>query len=102
MTSSSSTSDDNEEKAKQIAQSMKADVAALSELLSKETLDESGEASIEELLARLENADGVAKGVENKLDALLGNLDSLLDALETTAETEPAQAAEKKQKPDEA
>jgi len=62
--------------------SIEADVAELEELLSRETLDDAGEASVAELLARLESADGVAKGVENKLDALLGNLDSLLAALE--------------------
>ncbi|KAJ7070685.1 hypothetical protein C8F01DRAFT_1244395 [Mycena amicta] len=66
----------DKEKAAQIAASMEADLAALIELLSKESLDEAGEASVEELLARLESADGVAKGVENKLDTLLGNLDT--------------------------
>ncbi|KAJ7492269.1 hypothetical protein FB451DRAFT_1388685 [Mycena latifolia] len=66
----------------QITASIEADIAELSELLSKDTLDDAGEASVAELLARLESADGVAKGVENKLDALLGNLDTLLASLE--------------------
>ncbi|KAJ6575485.1 hypothetical protein B0H19DRAFT_1128928 [Mycena capillaripes] len=66
----------------QITASIEADIAELSELLSKDTLDDAGEASVAELLARLENADGVAKGVESKLDALLGNLDNLLASLE--------------------
>jgi hypothetical protein len=66
----------------QLTASIEQDIAELNELLSKETLDDAGEASVAELLARLESADGVAKGVETKLDALLGNLDSLLAALE--------------------
>ncbi|KAJ6463745.1 hypothetical protein DFH09DRAFT_552353 [Mycena vulgaris] len=66
----------------QMTASIEADIAELSELLSKDTLDDAGEASVAELLARLESADGVAKGVESKLDSLLGNLDSLLASLE--------------------
>ena len=72
--------------AAQINASIEADIAELSELLSQDTLDDAGEASVAELLARLESADGVAKGVENKLDALLGNLDSLLASLEKNGE----------------
>ncbi|KAJ7155927.1 hypothetical protein C8R43DRAFT_1065498 [Mycena crocata] len=56
----------------QINASIEADIAELSELLSKDTLDDAGEASVAELLARLESADGVARGVEGKLDALIG------------------------------
>ncbi|KAJ6520186.1 hypothetical protein C8R45DRAFT_51868 [Mycena sanguinolenta] len=66
----------------QLTASIERDVAELNELLSKETLDDAGEASVAELLARLESADGVAKGVENKLDTLLGNLNNLLASLE--------------------
>ncbi|KAJ7103183.1 hypothetical protein B0H15DRAFT_942680 [Mycena belliarum] len=69
-------------KSPQITASIEADIAELSELLSKDTLDDAGEASVAELLARLESADGVAKGVESKLDSLLGNLDTLLASLE--------------------
>lgn len=75
----------------QITASIEADLAELNELLSKETLDDAGEASVVELLARLESADGVAKGVENKLDALLGNLDSLLATLEKDENDDLAQ-----------
>lgn len=66
----------------QITAAIEADIAELNDLLSKDTLDDAGEASVAELLARLETANGVATGVENKLDALLGNLDNLLAALE--------------------
>ncbi|KAJ7109845.1 hypothetical protein C8R44DRAFT_985892 [Mycena epipterygia] len=77
----SNKANDSDPKPAQIA-AIEADIAELSELLSKDTLDDAGEASVAELLARLESADGVAKGVESKLDALLGNLDSLLASLE--------------------
>ncbi|CAK5264461.1 unnamed protein product [Mycena citricolor] len=62
--------------------SIEADLAELTDLLSKGTLDEAGEANLAELLSRLESANGVAKGVESKLDSLIGNLDSLLESLE--------------------
>ncbi|KAJ6469591.1 hypothetical protein C8R47DRAFT_1325505 [Mycena vitilis] len=86
----------------QITAAIEADVAELNELLSRETLDEAGEASVEELLARLESADGVAKGVENKLDALLGNLDTLLASLEKnddSVQTDSQQPSESKDEP---
>ncbi|KAJ7651581.1 hypothetical protein DFH06DRAFT_1475621 [Mycena polygramma] len=86
----------------QITAAIEADVAELNELLSRETLDEAGEASVEELLARLESADGVAKGVENKLDALLGNLDNLLASLEKnddSVQTDSPQPSESTDEP---
>ncbi|KAJ7754992.1 hypothetical protein DFH07DRAFT_496872 [Mycena maculata] len=73
----------------QITAAIEADVAELNELLSRDTLDDAGEASVAELLARLESADGVATGVENKLDVLLGNLDNLLAALEKDDAPQP-------------
>ncbi|KAJ6609333.1 hypothetical protein B0H10DRAFT_2064390 [Mycena sp. CBHHK59/15] len=66
--------------------SIEDDIAQLNQLLSQESLDNAEEASVAELLARLESADGVTKGVESKLDALLGNLDSLLETLEKEGE----------------
>ncbi|KAF7347526.1 hypothetical protein MVEN_01508800 [Mycena venus] len=78
----------------QLNASIEADIAELNELLSKETLDDSEEASVAELLARLESADGVAKGVESKLDALLGNLDSLLAVLEEKEKTDEVENAQ--------
>ncbi|KAJ7665438.1 hypothetical protein DFH06DRAFT_313480 [Mycena polygramma] len=83
----------------QITAAIEADVAELNELLSRETLDEAGEASVEELLARLESADGVAKGVENKLDALLGNLDNLLASLEKNDDSVQTDSSESTDEP---
>ncbi|KAJ7269368.1 hypothetical protein B0H12DRAFT_1229506 [Mycena haematopus] len=90
----------------QLTASIEQDVAELNELLSRETLDDAGEASVAELLARLESADGIAKGVETKLDTLLSNLDNLLAALEEeksdksvqddSQQPPPSQATDKK------
>lgn len=64
--------------------SLEDDVKLLNSLLSQENLDEKEEASVAALLQRLESAEGVAAGMENKLDDLLSNLDNLLATLEPT------------------
>lgn len=64
-----------------------ADIAQLTSLLSDESsLESSSEADVAELLRRLESADGMARGIEARLDGMLGNLDSLLVSLESQAE----------------
>lgn len=77
---------------------LEADIAQLTSLLSQDTLDSQGEASVVELLQRLENADGIAKGMESKLDTVLDNLDNLLASLENreggATQAEPASKAE--------
>ncbi|KAK0208990.1 hypothetical protein DFS33DRAFT_1306780 [Desarmillaria ectypa] len=65
-----------------MTRSLDDDISLLNSLLSQDNLDESDEASVVELMQRLESADGVAKGMESKLDVLLGNLDTLLAVLE--------------------
>ncbi|KAF9469592.1 hypothetical protein BDZ94DRAFT_1242786 [Collybia nuda] len=62
---------------------LEADIAQLSALLSQESLNNDDDANVVELLQRLESADGVAQGVENKLDGILGKLDSLIGSLES-------------------
>lgn len=47
---------------------------------------EMSDEEILELLRKLEEADGVASGIEDKLDGILENLDSMLDRLEGRAE----------------
>ncbi|KAK0481482.1 hypothetical protein IW261DRAFT_1470904 [Armillaria novae-zelandiae] len=74
-----------------MAPSLDDDISLLNSLLSQDNLDESDEASVSELIQRLESADGVAKGMESKLDDLLGNLDALLAVLE---KNEPVQKQE--------
>ncbi len=64
-----------------------ADLALLTTLLSQDNLDETDEANVAALLSRLESADGVAQGMEHKLDSLLGNLDTLLATLEPQDQT---------------
>lgn len=60
-----------------------ADVAQVTKLLAQDSLNGDDEVNIAELFKRIENADGVAQGVESKLDDLLGTLDKLLQQLET-------------------
>jgi hypothetical protein len=64
---------------------MEANIAKMAALLSNKSEDN---VEVSELLARLENADGMAQGVEDKLDGLLGKLDDLLTSLETQNEVE--------------
>ncbi|KAI9067220.1 hypothetical protein FKP32DRAFT_1588860 [Trametes sanguinea] len=63
------------------ANSLEADIALLSNLLSQET-DESSH-DVTELLRRLEAAEGIADGVESRLDGIMDHLDSMLSELET-------------------
>jgi hypothetical protein len=44
--------------------------------------DSNDEVDISELLNRLESADGMAKGVEGRLDDILEDLDRLLESME--------------------
>ncbi|KAI0829082.1 hypothetical protein BC628DRAFT_1417433 [Trametes gibbosa] len=61
--------------------SLEADVALLSNLLSQ-NVDES-DPDVVELLRRLEAAEGIADGLENRLDGIMDHLDNLLYDLET-------------------
>ncbi|KAG2155741.1 hypothetical protein DEU56DRAFT_768980 [Suillus clintonianus] len=64
--------------------SLEADIAHLNTLLLNGSLDGSNETDdLMEILARLDSADGVAKGIEGRLDGILGTLDDLLTSLET-------------------
>lgn len=64
--------------------SLETDIAHLNALLLNGSLDGSHETEdLTEILARLDSADGVAKGIEGRLDGLLGTLDNLLSSLET-------------------
>jgi hypothetical protein len=64
-----------------------ADITSLSsESLMPELLSVGEEADVVELIGRLDSADGLAKGVENRLDDLLSGLDSLLATLEAKEE----------------
>ncbi|OJT13965.1 hypothetical protein TRAPUB_9504 [Trametes pubescens] len=67
--------------------SLEADIALLSKLLSQNA-DES-DPDVVELLRRLEAAEGIADGVESRLDGIIDHLDDLLSDLET--QTAPKQ-----------
>lgn len=51
-----------------------------------EEVEELGAEEVEELIRRLEAANGIADGVENKLDEILKHLDGLLGSLESPGE----------------
>lgn len=63
--------------------SLEADIAQLSALLSQEPSQGDSDVNVAELMRRIETADGMAEGVENKLDNVLSNLDHLLASLES-------------------
>jgi len=56
------------------------------ELVEGEKIEELGVEEVEELIRRLEAADGIANGVEDKLNGILEHLDGLLSSLEATGE----------------
>ena len=70
--------------------SLEADIALPTRLLSQDLNDpdsaDADPASVEELLRRLEAAEGLADGVEERLDGIIGNLDTLLSDLEAAQE----------------
>ncbi|KAL0951888.1 hypothetical protein HGRIS_008545 [Hohenbuehelia grisea] len=72
--------------------SLEADIAQLTLLLSQDPPDD--DTNIAELLARLESANGMAQGVESKLDGIIGNLDQLLSTLEAQSGSESPDAPE--------
>ena len=51
---------------------LQADLTFLSSLLSKEGKDDNADVDVAALLRQLETADGVAQGVENRIDGILG------------------------------
>lgn len=62
---------------------LEAEITQLTTLLSQDSLNSEDDANVVELLQRLEKADGVAQGVEDKLDNILGKLDGLISSLES-------------------
>ncbi|KAI0328472.1 hypothetical protein GY45DRAFT_1326351 [Cubamyces sp. BRFM 1775] len=66
--------------------SLEADIALLSNLLSQ-NVDES-DPDVAEVLRRLEAAEGIADGVESRLDGIIDHLDNLLSDLEARATPE--------------
>jgi hypothetical protein len=58
---------------------------------------EESDLDVADILQQLESAECVARGVENRLDDIIGNLDRLLAALEPSGRAEePLPAAEEK------
>jgi hypothetical protein len=55
--------------------------------VAEEETDELGMEEVEELMNRIEAANGIADGVEDKLNGILEHLDGLLSSLEAKGET---------------
>ncbi|KAI0082115.1 hypothetical protein K474DRAFT_825219 [Panus rudis PR-1116 ss-1] len=64
------------------AATVDADIAFLQSALDRFAKDPVDEQDIAELLRHLETADGIATGVENRLDHILEHLDALLTSLD--------------------
>ncbi|KIL00785.1 hypothetical protein PAXRUDRAFT_123899, partial [Paxillus rubicundulus Ve08.2h10] len=58
------------------------DVTFLGSLIAESRQNPTNDSDLLELLARLDSADGMARGVESRLDEILGTLDNLLTSLE--------------------
>ncbi|KAH9837363.1 uncharacterized protein C8Q71DRAFT_598392 [Rhodofomes roseus] len=67
--------------ASQPRNTLDADLALLQSLLAQGQNDES-EADVAEILRRLETADGIATGLESRLDDIMGNINTMLGVLE--------------------
>jgi len=79
---------------------LESNVSLLSTLLSQtQAVDEQNPEDVAELLGQLETATGIAMGVEDKLDGIIGHLDNLLNALEAAGcdDSPPQQAQEPEQ-----
>ena len=61
---------------------MDADIAELASLIVNELNEENADTRLPEVLKQLDRADNMARGMESRLDELLGHLDQLLNGLE--------------------
>jgi hypothetical protein len=86
--------------------SVESDMAKLACLLAQLPDDppdsEADDPQVTELLLRLATADGVAKGVEERLDGIIGNLDLLITTLEKESPDEQPVDTAVPDKPEEA
>lgn len=72
------------------ANTLSAELSRLELLISGSSGDEEnlGDEEVMELLRQMEEADGLASGIEDKLDGLLENLEGMLKGLETPQTTD--------------
>ncbi|TFY55418.1 hypothetical protein EVG20_g9324 [Dentipellis fragilis] len=66
--------------------SLETDIVYLKQVISSQPSDENADVNLTVLLRHLETASGVAEGVEERIDGIIGNLDMLLDSLERETE----------------
>ena len=62
---------------------LEADVALLQSLLVQDPNFEESDLDVVEILKRLETADGIATGLESRLDEIVDSLDSMISALDS-------------------
>ena len=74
-------------------QPLEVDIALLQKLLS-EDIDESNSENVTDILKRLEAAEGLADGVEERLDGIMDHLDMLLTDLEAKQVSSTVEAEE--------
>ena len=77
--------------------SLEDDISALRRFLAQETPDETADQDLATLIRQLEQAEGIGRDVEGKVDLLLENLDKILEALErqpgnSSSESEPLES----------
>jgi len=84
---SSTPASDDTTRSPEPPRTLHADIALLQSLLSQGE-PEGAQPDVTELLRRLETADGIATGVEGRLDVILSSLDDLLGALEHSQQAE--------------
>ncbi|KAJ8523067.1 hypothetical protein ONZ45_g445 [Pleurotus djamor] len=97
MSSTNSTSDSSAN-AQQDGTSLESDLAMLTKLINQSmSPNDEADANFQELLSCLQAADGIAEGVESRVDGIISHLDGLLDGLENeVSESQKKDQATKK------
>ena len=76
-----------------IPNSIDDDLKELATFIKSDISDENADSDLTGVLKQLERADNMARGMESRLDEILGNLDKILDGLEVAQTQRQAQTA---------
>lgn len=79
------------------AENLESDISMLASLLNRNTAsaESTEDVDVAELLRQLETADGIAQGVESRLDGIIEHLNGMLQSLESNEGDKFAEAAER-------